>query len=185
MNIFLTDRDTLTCARNHCDVHVRSQPKEAAQIGCSALHLRGLWKEGLYRPTHLGHPCVKWAAESFANLEWLLTFCFELNREFSIRRAAQGRGAADHAAMDVMAKAWELATKRNVEYPDKGLTPHPQVMPVKYRGTDTVQAYRRYILGDKRELRTSQGTFAPATWTLRGPPVWWVEVSTGESYDYY
>ena len=70
MNIFATDPDPIISALALDDKRVVKMTLESAQIICSALILRGLTAP--YKPTHLKHPCVMWAAESIHNISWLL-----------------------------------------------------------------------------------------------------------------
>lgn len=37
---------------------------------------------GLYKSTHVGHPCVKWCMKSKSNYEWLLMHCEALSEVF-------------------------------------------------------------------------------------------------------
>ena len=46
-------------------------------------------------------------------------------------------------------------------------TDPPQCMPDEYKGSDTVQAYRKYYLGDKAGF---------AKWSKTSTPDWWIHV---------
>ena len=83
MNIFYLDEDIETCARYHVDAHVVKMILESAQILCSAAHLHGM--NVPYRPTHLNHPCVIWAAYSKENWIWLKDMMMALNEEYQYR----------------------------------------------------------------------------------------------------
>lgn len=183
MNIFVLHAQPMIAARWHSDVHVISQCKEGAQILSSALYLHDLWEEGLNKPTHLGHPCVVWAAETPDNWRWLFELVFALNCEFM----KFGRTRTDHKSMDVADRAFSIfdANIRTAE----GMTPWPQVMPDEYRAPYTdepvsrhvgdthpsIQAYRRYYVGDKLILDGK-----PAKWSHRERPPW---IGTVESTD--
>lgn len=151
MNIFVLDRDIERCARYHCDQHVVKMILESAQIICSALSLHGF--ETPYRPTHSRHPCVRWTADSFANLAWLKALAEALNREYRYRYDK----AVDHKSMAAIAQTAAF------RYPDVGLTPFAVVVPDRYRDDDPVLAYRRYYRAEK---------LAFARWTKRSPPDW-------------
>ena len=83
MNIFILDRNPEKCARYHCDKHVVKMVLESAQILCSVLHMRG--EDAPYRPTHISHPCVKWANSSLSNFSWLVELAIQLNEEYKFR----------------------------------------------------------------------------------------------------
>jgi len=151
MNIFVLDRDIDACARFHCDQHVVKMTLESAQIICSAFFLHGF--DTPYRPTHLRHPCVLWAAESYANLRWLRSLAEALNREYRYRYEK----AVDHKSIDV------ISATSTMEYPDGGLTPYALAMPDRYRSKDPVRAYRRYYRAEKLRF---------ARWTRREIPEW-------------
>ncbi len=153
MNIFFLDRDIARAVRFHSDVHVVKMPLETAQILCAALHAHGL--PAPYRPTHLRHPCVIWAAESRRHWRWLRRFGLALGREYTHRF---GKVHACEAVMRGLPGAPPL--------PDAGWRDPPQAMPEAYRGTDVVAAYRAYY-------RTEKAAFAgkgPARWTRRRRP---------------
>lgn len=188
MNIFALHGNPQICAKWHCDVHVVSQLKEAAQIMSAACQLRGVWDESLYKVTHLKHPCCIWASQSLLTLEWLLYLAFELNVEYGKRREIKGRPNVDHRSYQITCRAWEIATARKNRgaFPDAGMPPWAQAMPKAYQrppgtapvGFDianhpVITAYRDYYRMEKRELRNSKGVMVPATWTPEGPPEWW------------
>jgi len=188
MNIFVLHGDPRLCARYHSDVHVVSQLKEGAQIMSTACHLLGLWHDRLYRVSHPGHPCCKWAAESVCNMEWLLELVFSLNREYVLRRQFRGKEQVDHKSLDFAVAAWDtVSAQKNADHvPDKGLTRWVQALPERYRepygkskarfgaqGHPSITAYRRYYKAEKGVLRNSQGKPVKAKWTSVGPPPWW------------
>jgi hypothetical protein len=45
---------------------------------------------------------------------------------------------------------------------DKDFTPPPQCMPEKYKGDDTVKAYRDYYLGEKMSFAVWKNTEVPS-----------------------
>lgn len=175
MNIFILDRNPQQAASYHCDVHVVSQLKEAAQIMSTACHLMGVWAKGMNRPTHAAHPCVVWATKSLENLEWLNDLAFHLNNEFRLRREARGVVAVDHKSVDVTTFCWATAVARRnrQKVPGRAMTAFAQAMPDRYRQDDPVAAYRAYYQGEKHLLRDSKGRMVEPQWTMRGPPSWW------------
>ena len=151
MNIFILDSDHDECARAHIDKHVVKMPLEAAQILCTVMVRNGM--DAVYKPTHTGHPCVRWADKSTSNFEWVREYGLALCREYTYRYGKV------HKCQQVI---------ENVTTPDlpDGITPHVQCMPEVYKQTNPVLAYRAYYLGDKREI---------ASWKRRPPPMWWKE----------
>jgi len=161
MNIFVLDLNITTCARYHCDQHVVKMILESAQIACTALNEKGF--KTPYRSTHMHHPCVLWAGESYANLQWLKKLARSLNREYRYRY----RTEKDHRSFAVIDRI------ENMTFPSKGLTPFVQTMPEKYkvRG-NPVQAYRNFYVGEKLRF---------ARWTRRKKPPWIEEILRRQS----
>jgi hypothetical protein len=121
LNIFVLDRDIVRCARAHCDQHVIKMILESVQILCTALNQKGI--KTPYRSTHVKHPCVLWAGESYDNFCWLRALAFALNEEYRFRY----RKEADHKSIAV------LKTITGARFSRGGRTPFAQAMPEKYR----------------------------------------------------
>jgi hypothetical protein len=152
LNIFVLDRDIVRCARAHCDQHVIKMILESVQILCTALNQKGI--KTPYRSTHVKHPCVLWAGESYDNFCWLRALAFALNEEYRFRY----RKEADHKSIAV------LKTITGARFSRGGRTPFAQAMPEKYRvAGDAVAAYRAFYRGEKMGF---------ATWTRRPRPRW-------------
>lgn len=152
MNIFVLDADTEKCAQYHADQHVVKMTLESTQILCTVLSLLGF--AAPYRPTHVRHPCVRWAGESLSNWRWLLNLTFHLNAEYRYRFERQ----RDHRSA-VVARALPLPPISDI-----GLTEFAQAMPEVYRVPgDPVLAYRKFYIAEKSRF---------ATWTKRAPPPW-------------
>ena len=153
MNIFALSDDPYEAAEFMHDKHVVKMTLESAQLLCAALAAKG----GVvpYKTTHKNHPSTLWTGENLANWYWLHEHCFALNNEFKHRFSG-----ADH-------KSW-LAVKDLYEQADRLLllsarTPFPQAMPDQYRGEDSIEAYRRYYVGEKMNNQK---------WTKRDVPKW-------------
>ena len=178
MNIFILDEDITRCAEYHVDKHVVKMILESAQLLCTAHWIdkyvgyapRKLTSEEWefvrfrkqqeprpfpYLPTMHNHPCSIWVRESLDNYEWLYNLAYELNEEYGHRY-----GKSHKSMHDVIVKL------PDIDLPSIGLTPFAQAMPDELKGTDTVQAYRRFYHKDK-------ATFA--NWTKRNKPHWWNE----------
>lgn len=154
MNIFVLDRSIKTCAQYHCDQHVSKMILESVQILCTALNKKGVATP--YRSTHMKHPCVLWAEDSFDNFCWLKSLVVELNAEYRWRYEKDN----DHASMAV------LSAIDNQRFAANGLMPFVQAMPDEYKiAGDAVLAYRAFYAGEKSSF---------ATWKKRETPSWWI-----------
>mgnify|MGYP000090062780 FL=1 len=97
MNIFVLDPDPTVAASYHCDQHLHKMILESAQMVSTAMIQREFNIPGLYKPTHINHPCTKWAAESNNNILWICELAAELD---SIRQSVSNCGS--HASMDIV-----------------------------------------------------------------------------------
>lgn len=155
MNVFFLDRDPKACAYHHCDKHVVKMILESAQI-LSSVH----WSSGgeaPYRLTHENHPCCKWARASLSNYRWLVHLALELCYEYTFRY---------NKIHKTQAKIEWLADNEPL-IEDIGFTEPPQAMPEEYQGEDSVEAYRRYYIGEKSYFAKWSHSEAP-TWFLKG-----------------
>ena len=139
MNIFILDTTPFKCAEAHCDRHVVKMVLETAQILCSAAHLHGATNLA-YKPTHLHHPCVQWAAASRDNYAWLIGLGNGLANEYYRRYGKV------HKSADVIRGCVGYYTR----IPAGGRTPFELCMPEEYKvAGDAVKSYRNYYLGAK------------------------------------
>lgn len=160
MNIFILDLNIEKCAQYHCDQHVIKMILESTQIVCTALNKKGF--KTPYKSTHIRHPCILWAEESFANLQWVIRLAIALNNEYRYRY----QKSKDHRSISV------LYSLQGMEFESKGLTEFPQAMPDIYKVPgDPVQAYRRFYVGEKLKF---------AKWTRRKIP-YWIEKEADEA----
>lgn len=151
MNIFILDLDMKRCAEYMVDSHCTKMILEHSQMLSTACRLSGL--EVGYKITHLNHPCNIWARTSLSNWLYLRDLTKSIHEEWQYRYGH----AKNHKAYDVVLS---LPVPR---LPDNGMTPFAQAMPVQYRGTNAVNAYRSYYNGDKRHL---------FKWKNREVPTW-------------
>jgi hypothetical protein len=153
MNIFILDENPDTAARQHCDKHVVKMILETAQMLCTA-H----WQSGgvaPYKSTHKNHPCTIWARESVDNYKWLCDLGVSLCDEYTQR---YGKVHKTQAIIE-----WLVDNVPNI--PDVPMTPFAQAMPDEYKSSSAVEAYRKYYLGEKREI---------AAWKYSEKPQWFV-----------
>jgi hypothetical protein len=85
MNIFYLDPNPQVAARYHVDKHVVKMVLESAQLLSAAHFVLDKNNEGMYKPTHINHPCSKWTRESKANYLWLYQLFKELSHEYTFR----------------------------------------------------------------------------------------------------
>lgn len=144
------------CAKYHCDQHVLKMLVEYTQILMTTHHLHG--KKVPWRPTHVNHPCVRWAASSRMNYLRLLLLTRVLGIEYSYRWHKRHM-VAQFLYGDLLIPPMK----------DGELTPPPLCMPDNYiqdHGAgpwgNAVFCYRNYYLGAKLSF---------ATWK-RGMPEW-------------
>ncbi len=167
MNIFVLDEDPVLAAEYHNDRHVCKMILETAQLLCTA-HVQTDGErtaqrrigDVILRPTHVNHPCARWARECKLNYEWLWRLGCALLDEYAAR---YGR---DHNFEPLFSRLRQ--TPMLIEHLSVR-TPWPQCMPPQYQGPDAVQAYRRYYVAEKRHLASWR---PPAT-----IPDWWIEMS--------
>ena len=148
MNIFVLDKDPVKAAHFACDKHVIKMLLETAQILSTVTG-------GPYRPTHVNHPCVLWAAEKPENLAWLIAYGIALSHEYTARYGKI------HKSGVVLA---EIAEKCPTTLDDSNKLTYIQCMPEQYKQDDVVAAYRAYYRGEKVKF---------ATWNHCETPTWW------------
>lgn len=166
MNIFVLALDPRRCAQYHCDFHVGKMITETAQILSTVLG-------GPYKPTHVNHPCVKWAAHSLHNLTWLSALGDLLGEEFEHRR---GKKHASSLVINDLRMKLLLRYGVSVQPP----TAFVLAMPEHLRPTGliakpsvAVERYRTYYNACKQGF-WRQSTWVPATWSKREVPEWFV-----------
>lgn len=94
MQIFVTSSDPQQAAINLDDKRVCKMIVESAQIMSTVMHERGI--EGPYKPTHIHHPCVKWAGYSKRNFQWLLEHFYYLLVEYKKRYEKRDHACDKH-----------------------------------------------------------------------------------------
>jgi hypothetical protein len=156
VNIFILSNNPKTAAQYHNDKHCIKMILEHTQLLCTAVqtHCPSV-VEGLYKITHLNHPCSKWTRESRENFLWLCEMTEELFQEYTRRYDKH------HKSYAIFKKCMEYAE----HIPSKGLTPFAQAMPDQYKDQDAVKAYRTYYLNDKKDI---------SKWKTGNTPEWWI-----------
>lgn len=124
---------------------------ESVQILNGALYERELVEKTFYGKTHSNHPCVQWAAASWANFEWLVRLTHYLNEEYLFRYDHD----ESHTSYQKMianwydGECWELPTV------DQSRDEFVKAMPDEITAPDSIDAYREYY----REYKQSEDWF--------------------------
>ena len=151
MNIFVLHNDPSTAAQMQCDKHVVKMILETAQMLCTVAHGKDFVAP--YKATHKNHPCTLWAALSVQNWNWLVDHGLALCAEYT-KRYGKIHKSQQHI---------EWCQQIPITLPSIGLTPFAQAMPVEYKDSCAVTAYRAYYHGEKARF---------AKWKTQ-PPSWW------------
>ena len=169
MNIFVLDEDHAKCAEYHCDKHVGKMILESCQLLSTAHHVidKGSAKEGIYKATHIWHPCAVWCRETINNYLWLYDLTNHLSKEFTKRFGKV------HLSWKKLERLLQIPPKRmfdNATAKTFNPTPHPLCMPDEYKvENDAVQSYRNYYVNEKKDF---------AQWNHSETPDWWRDVNS-------
>lgn len=177
MNIFALDKCPVQSALWHVDAHVGKMMMEANQM-LSAAQYHGImaefgidsasvpqsqWRDvvegiifipsGWAKPTHVNHPCSKWARQSKSNYQWLLALSEALSALWFLSKGVLHGTANRLTDLRVVPSA----------LPDVGLTPFAQAIDDDcFVSADAVENYRHYYAIKKRHIhRWSTGVRPP------------------------
>lgn len=105
MNIFVTSYDPIKSARYLDDQRVVKMITESVQMLCTAVSFISSETHGLYKPTHVGHPCNVWVRERQENFKWTYEHALALQEEWQ-RRWGHDR---QHRAIEMFndARGWK------------------------------------------------------------------------------
>ena len=178
MNIFVLDKSPIISAQMQCDKHIVKMPLETAQMLCSVWHRYGQGMNVPYKEAHKNHPCTLWAGDDARHYDWLwqhgMELCFEYTRRYNKIHKCQ------QVIMDIRETDWGT-----LQYKPMEITPHPQCMPDKYKcireggylteqmssqygGNDTVLAYRKYYVNDKKDIAKWEKSRPMPDWYASG-----------------
>jgi len=163
MNIFAISPEPNECSRALDDVRLRKMVLETAQLLSTAIRINNpqckIINE-IYKPTHINHPCAKWARESVDNILWLTNLGLEYSAEYFFRFKK------DHKSCFVIQKcAWYV-----IYFPKTPQTPFPNCTDFKDE-PNVFEAYKKHL--NKKWARDKAFGRAP-TWTRRDPPDFYV-----------
>ena len=158
MNIFILDTDHYKNAMAHCDKHVVKMIIEYAQLLSTAHNvLDGIKSpEGIYKSTHINHPCAVWARKTDTNYIWLYQLFCALCNEYTHRYNK------NHKTQNLTRLLCN--PPHNIEIGPK--TPHPLCMPDTCKMEDSIESYRKYYNDEKRSF---------CTWKNREIPNWIID----------
>jgi CHAD domain-containing protein len=164
MNIFYLDKDPVKSAEYHCDKHVVKMILELAQLLSTAHRvlqgelyidassgrkikrwkLRSNLETVLYKATHINHPSAVWVRESAEHYRYTYELFRALCKEYTYR---YGKVHATEV------KLLHVLKDTPEDIPEVSFIEPPQAMPeyCRVRG-DSVQAYRKYYLTEKRSM---------------------------------
>lgn len=178
MNVFYLDRDPIECAMAHCDTHVVKMVTEYTQLLSMAMWTHDpeqaavLHRQGRImnppesvtgrRSSHYSHPCALWVQSSREHFDWLKMLACCLAAEYFYRYGSRHKVPRQHASFE----RYLIFLYSNDLFPSRGFHAPPQAMPDRYRGRNTVQAYRRLYRLDKIGI---------AYYTRRPMPEWIVD----------
>ena len=198
MNIFFTDKDPEVAARNLCDQHVIKMILESAQLLCTAhrvldgIKLENLEilrknkvrkvtryyledacrNDGLYKATHVNHPCSIWVRESSANYYWLYGHMRYLNSVYLERFGKTHKVFREPMCNNNnnLTLAGRLASLPINITSSKEISLPPLAMPDKYKEKSVTQSYKNYMIGEKITMGKR-----PARWTApHDVPEWYI-----------
>lgn len=163
MNIFVTDLNPVLAATPLPDKLLVKMVLESTQIAATAMSEKYLnlgfltKKDGTpYRPTHIHHPCVKWAGSSIHNLKWLTEHGIALAEEYTKRYGKVHACESPLRVADSVLSCLGASADKHDTF--------VLAMPDEYKSPDPVISYRRYL-----------HTKAYSAWNKdpESTPVWW------------
>ena len=195
MNIFVLHEDPKVAAQMHCERHILKMIIEHTQMmAATYYHTIGINRkkeilenqekvsslfsgfprkdengnDNPYKISHVNHPCTVWTRASLSNFNWLLDCTKALCEEFTYRY----KGI--HSVESIV--DWMYQNPPQIE--DIGLTPFAQAIPDFYKGSDPIEAYRKYYA-----FKTS---YMKVNWKLEErTPSWWTPEFISESINIY
>lgn len=154
MNIFYLDENPVKAATMLCDQHVIKMTLESVQLMCNAWrHYRGQDFIGIYRPTHVKHPCSLWLTEKSTNVKWLYDHTVSMS---GIYFHKSGRF---HRSTTLLLTLSDISPMSH-----EGHSQPPQCMPDEFKHPDTVTAYRSYYRHKAAQFKMR--------WTYNEKPKW-------------
>ena len=185
MNIFVLDKDPMKSAQMMCDAHVVKMIVESCQLLSTHDRISKRWcdESGLYKPTHIGHPC-RMCLEQPYNRLWLIWHLNELLSEYSYRYHKV------HKCQELFDRYWrhDDMWKMVVHIPPSvsaynsavarlyALCDLPKCMPDEFKDSSSVvQSYRNYYKHKQNTMKYFRYTNREIPEWLRG--ITWLRLS--------
>lgn len=139
MNIFYTNSDPLQCAKDHCTIHTNKMAIEGMQLLSTAHHVLDGDKaiQGIYKSTHVNHPCAVWVRRSAYNYLWLWSLTDAL---ISIYTQNTGK---EYAGRDVLYTLNKLPM--NISGSSYQRFNPPKCMPDEFKQLSVEDSYKAYL----------------------------------------
>lgn len=164
MNLFILSLCFRECAEWMFDKHISKMIIEAVQMLSTAKHILDPFEvdEGIiYRISHKNHPVSIWIRTSLENYLWTLDMMEAMHDEWRYR---YGYNDDKYHTSYIIGQYLRTYAPPADKFPMRGLTPFAQAMPIEYKDSDAVIAYRKYYQSpDKQKI---------ASWKKRGKPEW-------------
>jgi len=143
MNIFVTNTNPTLCAFEHCNVHMRKMIIESAQLLASAHHHFGVAKPGMYKATHINHPCAIWVRECADNYYWVADLLKALLAMYKSNTGKMHATAKQYIFLKDIPKG--LSAKLGDRLMERDQMTFVQCMPDEFKHDDPTIAYQNYL----------------------------------------
>jgi hypothetical protein len=157
MNIFYVNENVKICAQSLDDLRLNKMILETAQLLSSAVLSINPDIQGLYKKTHVNHPCSIWARQSYLNFFWLCN----LGKAYA--REKYRRTNKVHKSLDIIELARDysylFSKTENFTIPPN-CTTYKQIKSTK-------EAYKQYL------SEKWNNDIRPPKWTNCNPPEWY------------
>lgn len=162
MNIFVTSKSPLTCAQEHCNVHVVKMILETAQL-LSTAHVELDGTQVAYKATHKNHPSALWVRKERSNYLWAFDLFDALLDEYTYRT---GKVHKSTDFREILSRPPENISERF-----GCLTHFPKAMPDEFKQKCVETSYQDYLNAKFAEWRSRERPMK-VEWTNRPKPVW-------------
>jgi len=155
VNIFATSSNPWEAALWLDDKRKNKMILESAQLLSSCLYFNGDGDiQGIYKPTHINHPCAKWTRNSRSNYKWLLSHLKAMGEQWG----------KPHKTLSLVPIFEEWVDK--LWFPQDKATPFANCTPMV--DDDITVCYRQYM-----KQKWDNDTFI-VRWTKGERPDWYV-----------
>lgn len=159
MNIFVLDKSPVKAAQMLCDAHVVKMIVESAQLLSTHDRLTGRFDDpsGLYKPTHVNHPCRKCLDNTF-NRAWLICHLDALLSEYYHRYKKMHKTASVYHRYYCCSFAVESMTHSFAHGEYASSCTFPRCMPDEFKveGDDieaVIESYRSYYRSKRNTMK--------------------------------